>query len=570
MASDVKNDARGKKRAYASNAILYVLFAIGAVVAVNLISTRVFGRLDLTENKTYTLSQPSKDLVKKLPDFLTVKAFISPDLPDKLNPLGRYVRDLVDEYKAASNGKFRWEAIDVSADTGKAGEEKNKKLEEEATRCKVQKVQVQEMQAQKFQVGAYYLGLCLEYGTQVESIPQVVGAEGLEYEISSLIKRLTQRKRKVAFTTGHGEAEPNQGFQALKQALERNYDITTVNPSQAEIAKDVDALVIGGPKQAFDDKALREIDKFLMSGKGVVVLADGMAISAPGGAGMHGMENMQIKMAQANETGLDKLLEPYGFKVDKNFVFDEQAMPGLMDVGGRKMLFNAPFFVGAETEKTTDLSVLDGIRGLVFPFASSVTLTGPLASGKPAAGKLWRLASSSKRGWKHSDFFVLGGDPRQSLRTVLEKKPDPKDTGSFAFGYAYQGPLRSAFAPAAAAPANESTAPQPGLESTKPVRLVVIGDSDFANDEYVQLARMFQVYQAGAEMLFNAIGWTVEDETLTPLRKKSLSVRPIKLSSDSAGALLKWGNILGVPIAFIVFGVALWRVRRTVRTGQKL
>jgi len=327
--------------------------------------------------------------------------------------------------------------------------------------------------------------------------------------------------------------------------------------------------VIGGPKQALDDKAIREIDKFLMTGKGAIVLADGFAISAPGGAGMHGMENMQIKMAQANETGLDKLLEPYGFKVDKNFLLDEQVVPGLVDVGGRKMLFNLPTFVGAETDKAPDLSVLDGIRGLVFPFASSVTLTGPLASGKPAAGKLWRLAGSSKRGWKFTDFMVMGGDPRQTLKTMLDKRPtDGKDVGSFAFGYAYQGPLHSAFAPAA--PANESTAAAAGTDSAKPVRLVVIGDSDFASDEYVQLARMFQVYQAGAEMLFNAIGWTVEDEALTPLRKKSLGARPLKLSSESSGTLLKWGNILGVPILFIVFGVALWRVRRTVRTGQKL
>src|SRR5437667_7103496 len=165
MASDVKSDNRGKKRVSASNAILYVLFTLGALVAVNLISTRMFGRLDLTENKTYTLSQPSKDLVKHLPDYFTVKAFISPDLPAQLNPVGRYVRDLVDEYKAASNGKFRWEAIDISAESDK---EKNKKLEEEANRCKVQKVQIQAMHGQKFEVGAYYLGLCLEYGTQIE------------------------------------------------------------------------------------------------------------------------------------------------------------------------------------------------------------------------------------------------------------------------------------------------------------------------------------------------------------------------------------------------------------------
>jgi ABC-type uncharacterized transport system involved in gliding motility auxiliary subunit len=430
----------------------------------------------------------------------------------------------------------------------------------------VQKVQIQAVHGQKFEVGSYYLGICLEYGTQIESIPQVAQPEGLEYEITSLIKRMTERKRKIAFTTGHGEADTNQGFQALKQALERNYDLTTVNPSTAEIGKDVDALVVGGPKQAFDEKGAREIDKFIMSGKGAVILADGMAMSSPGGG--HGMEQMQIKMAQANETGLDKLLEGYGYKIGKDFVFDKQAMPGLMDVGGRKMLVNAPAFVGAETDKVEGLSVLEGIRGLVFPFASSVTLTGPLASGKPANGnaKLWRLAASSKEGWKHTGFFVLGGDPRQLNETFKPAKD--AEVGSFAFGYAYQGPLHSAFAPPA--PANESAPPTAGTDSAKPVRLVVMGDSDFANDEYVQLARMFQVYQAGAELLFNAVGWTVEDEALTPLRSKTLSPRPIKLSSESAGVALQIGNMLGVPVAFCLFGVVLWRVRRIRRTGQKL
>jgi ABC-type uncharacterized transport system involved in gliding motility auxiliary subunit len=280
---------------------------------------------------------------------------------------------------------------------------------------------------------------------------------------------------------------------------------------------------------------------------------------------MHGMEQMQIKMAQPNDTGLDKLLEPYGFKVGKDFVFDKQAtMPGLLDVGGRKMLVNAPFFVAVETDKAADLSIVENIRGLVFPFASSVTLTGPLASGKPAAGKLWRLAASSKDSWKSTDVFVLGGDPRQ----LNIKQPKDGELGASALAYAYQGPLHSAFAPAT--PANESAPPLAGTESAKPVRLVVIGDSDFANDETLQLARMFQVYQAGAELLFNAVGWIVEDEALTPLRAKTLSPRPIKLSSERAGDVMTAVNVLGVPVAFILFGVALWRVRRSRRTGQKL
>src|SRR5262245_32973666 len=98
MASENK-----QKRTYASNALLYAFFVIGAVVFLNLISTRVFGRLDLTENRVYTLSQPSRDLVKNLPDYFSVKAFMSEDLPPELKSVSRYVRDLIDEYKTSSN-----------------------------------------------------------------------------------------------------------------------------------------------------------------------------------------------------------------------------------------------------------------------------------------------------------------------------------------------------------------------------------------------------------------------------------------------------------------------------------
>ena len=97
------------------------------------------------------------------------------------------MRDLIDEYKTSSNGKFRWEAIDPGAD---------KKLEEEANRCKVQKLQIQVLRNQKFELGAYYLGLCLQYGQGRSRSRRWRGAEGLEYQISSLIKRMTRRRRR--------------------------------------------------------------------------------------------------------------------------------------------------------------------------------------------------------------------------------------------------------------------------------------------------------------------------------------------------------------------------------------
>ncbi len=547
-------DQKQKKRASASNAVLYAVFVVGAVVLVNLISTRFFARADLTEAKTYTISDESKQLVKNLPDYLNAKLFISKDLPPELQSAGRYVRDTLSEYANASN-KFRWEAIDPGAD---------EKLQQEATACKVESLQIQVLREGKFEMGNYYLGLCLQYSDQTESIPQVARPEGMEYQITSLIKRMTQKKRKIAFTTGHGEADSNQGFAALKEDLEKEYELTTVNPSSASIDADVDLLVVGGPKQAFDEKGLREIDGFLMKGKGVIFLVDGMAMSSPNAQGMNMGAMAQMKMGQPNNHGMDKLLEAYGFKVGQDFIFEPQSNTiGVVNVNGRAMPMNAPVFVVAETEEHKDLSVLAGLRGVVLPYPSSLELVGPLKDGKASDGKLWTLAKSTKEAWRHTEFFML------TPTTNFEPKGD---RGPFGFGYAYEGNLKTAFPDAAGAP----PAPPAGDAAKAPqaakVRMVMIADSDFANDEFVGMSRhpLLQAYATGAALMFNAISWAVEDETLTPLRNKTLAPRPITLDSPGQAAALTWANVLGLPLAFCAFGFVRWRVRRARRTSMKL
>jgi hypothetical protein len=99
---------------------------------------------------------------------------------------------------------------------------------------------------------------------------------------------------------------------------------------------------------------------------------------------------------------------------------------------------------------------------------------------------------------------------------------------------------------------------------------VVFGDSDFASDEYLQMSRFLPIYQGGAQLLFNAISWTLEDEALTPVRTKTVAARPIQIESDSKVTALKSINIAGIPLAFCAFGLVRWRLRRARRQGQKL
>jgi hypothetical protein len=225
------------------------------------------------------------------------------------------------------------------------------------------------------------------------------------------------------------------------------------------------------------------------------------------------------------------------------------------------MLANVPVYVAVKTDEEKDLSLMDHIGALVFPFPSSVELVGPLAGGKPQAGKLWTIAKTTPTAWKQTGMFFF------SPTTKIE---EGKEKAAYGLAYAYQGPLKTAF-PSAAAQAGMS-APEPNAapsESKKPVRLLVVGDSDFASEEYLQLGRYLPIYQEGGQMLLNAMGWATEDEALTPVRTKTLTARPIQVEPAAATAL-KWINVAGVPFAFVAFGVVRWRVRRARRAGQKL
>ena len=370
---------------------------------------------------------------------------------------------------------------------------------------------------------------------------------------------MTQKKQKIAATNGHGEAE----LQYLKHIEE--FEVTSVNPSSAPIPDDVDALLVAGPKQPFDDKGRREIDAFLMKGSGAIFLVDGMAMQAPRGGMPPEMQAAQPKIGQPNDTGLERAAGEVRLQDRRRTSCSiSRACRGRSSMpDGRKMLANVPVYVAVKVPEEKDLSVIERIGALVFPFASSVELVGPLAGGKPQAGKLWTIAKTMPTAWKHTGMFFF---------SPTVKIEEGKEKGSYGLAYAYEGPLKSAY-PSPAAQAGMSApdaAGTPPSESKKPVRLLVVGDSDFASEEYLQLSRYVPIYQEGAQMLFNAIGWTTADETLTPVRTKTLTARPIQIESRGTALALQVLNIAGVPAAFVVFGVVRWRLRRARRQGLKL
>lgn len=537
-----------KKLKSGANAVVQILLLIGILVAINVVGVRVFGRVDLTEDKVYTLSQASKDLAKNLPDRVLVKAFISKDQPARLAQVGRYLRDLLDEYKAASGGKFQWESIDPAED---------KKGEEDATRLGVPKLRLQEIEKEKVAVKSTYLGIAFEYGDKTDKIPQIGAQEGLEYQVSSILRRLTVKKKKLGVVSGFGCGDLSNGLRAVQSGLQ-DYEVTAVNmggTDSIKIPDDVDALLVFGPKQPLSEPARKEIDAFLMKGKSVAFFVDGMTLDSPQAGQQMPGQPAPPKFGKKNEHGLEAMLGAYGFKVNEDMINDEQNVQAAAVIGGQLYFVNQPMYPVA-TDIAASHRVTEKIKGIVFPFSSSVELAGDLKDGK-APGKAVALARSTAKAWHQTGFFLY--DPQQEMK---QKPADKREI--YTFGYAYEGKLPSAFAKGAAAS-------EPGLvtESAAPVRLLVVGDSDFASDEQFQHGPR-QAMQANFLFMMNAVDWLLQDEALIGVRGKTLQARPLTVGSESAPMLARYGNSLGLPLVLCAYGIIRWRLRRSRRASTTL
>jgi len=75
------------------------LFTLIFFVIVNLIISSVSLRLDLSNGKAYTLAPATKKIIKNLDDIVSIKFYVSSDLPAKLSPLKTEVGNLLNEFK---------------------------------------------------------------------------------------------------------------------------------------------------------------------------------------------------------------------------------------------------------------------------------------------------------------------------------------------------------------------------------------------------------------------------------------------------------------------------------------
>jgi len=239
---DIRENGPGSQK----NVMLSLYIVV--IVLVNLVSLNLYMRFDLTGNNAYSLSETSREIVSSLESPLTVRVFFTEDLPAPYNNVKRYLSDILEEYQQYGNRNFRYVFIDPS-------HEKNKK---QISDYGMRSVKVGVYKSDQISERKAYMGIAIEHEDLLEKIDSLTTVEGMEYRITSLIKKMAGKVDAL-----HRVKDPiNVFFYASKNVPDLQTVFTKVKARvDACNVKNYNKLKFQGPIDPFENPAAMETAK---------------------------------------------------------------------------------------------------------------------------------------------------------------------------------------------------------------------------------------------------------------------------------------------------------------------
>ena len=490
-----------------------ILLLIGIILLLNLLSKQFFFRLDMTQDKQYTLSKATKNILESLEDPVTVTAYFTENLPPQLLKVRNDFSDMLIEYSAISKGMVNYEFISPNGDP---------ELEQAAAQSGIQPVPIQVREKDQIKQQNIFIGAVIKIGEQQDIIPVIQSGAGMEYALSTGIKKLSViDKPSVALLQGYGMPPVNELGQVY-QSLSILYNVEPVDLSAEEgVADRFRAVALINPKDSLPPAAFAKLDAYLNNGGKLCIAfntVDGDFSTAQG---------------TATNTGLEDWLKArYELEVENSFLID--ASCGSVTVQQKQGFFNFqnqvqfPFLPLISTFPEHPIN--KGVEQVVMVFASPMRYLGdtsavftPIATSSPKAGIIQppTVFDVSNKKWTASDFpmseIIVGG--------VLEGK---SPTGV-------------------------------------PYKLVVFSDGDFP----VSGEQGRGQGQDNINLMVNSIDWLSDDTGLIDLRTKGVATRPIAELEDADRSFWKWFNFFVPLLMVFVYGFYRWQGKRAQRERRR-
>lgn len=503
-------------------------------VAINVLASGWFtsGRLDLTEDKLYTLSDSTLSLLETVDEPITFRLYLSSGLAQQVPHLGVYanrVRDLLLEYQSVSNGTVRLEVLDPAPFSD---------IEDRAVASGLQGIPAV--------TGGdnMYFGLVGTNTTDdIEKIPfmQVDREAFLEYDLSRMLYSLATAKPTVVGIlstlpidgtmqmNATGQQTPIPPY-VVRSQIGELFETRFLGKQVDEVPDDINVLLVIHPKKA-TPRTLFAIDQYLLDGGKAMIFVDPFAEAE----GMQG----QMLGSVIEGSNLDAMFKAWGLKYDTETVVGDRltARKVLPEAGNRPIEY-LPWLELRGPSLDRSSPVTSGIDVV------AVASAGHLSVAPGATIKLDALLTSSPGSG------LIGADKVQGFRNPAKLLRDFKPGSErYVIAGRVTGTVKTAFpdgVPVAKKSDDEDEPPvkqppwtRPVLaSSTNPLDVMVIADADILADRFWVIMRDFAGQKVpvptanNGDFILNSIEALAGSSDLMKLRGRGSATRPFKVLQD--------------------------------------
>ncbi|MBT3182271.1 MAG: GldG family protein [Deltaproteobacteria bacterium] len=489
------------------------------IVAINFFASRHPFRIDLTDNKVYTLSDATKKILEELEDVITVRLYFTESIPPSLKPLRRNVDDILSEFKSAAGNKFQIEFIDPNSSSVE---------EQKAVLLGIPPIQLNVIERDKQEVAKIFLGMAILYGDKQQIIPVIKQIHNLEYDLTEAILKVSSDKLPMIGWLASKDSPETYLF--MRDSLSRRYKLTDINN---ETISDLDpkkygALVIISPHE-LSEESLFSIDQFIMGGGKIVLLADRFQIEP----------SMKVTEVDSN---LFALLKHYGAVVKKSLLLDQSN--AMAAFSGGPVTYHLPYAFWPDirmNQFNPNNPLVSDIESIVLPWTSPLALSAT----EDDVYEEEVLASSSQYSTTvPADKIEL--DPQSANEASMRGERGPKPLIAL-----LSGPFGSYY--------EASDRENVIKESPELSKIFVVGSSRWISDKFLNN------FPTNTTLFENAVDSFAMGNTLIGIRSRNEISRPIAIMPDGVKQIFKYLNLAIGPILTILIGLVVFIITRKRR-----
>jgi len=316
-----------------------ITLVIILLVGINWLASLYHTRIDLTNEKRFTLSAPTKKLLKNLDKEVEIDIFLKGEFPSAFKKLANSTDETLQEFKEIAGNKLRYRFISPDEQVEGTSETYADTLTALGLSAINLKSQLKGGEQQQF----VFPSALVHYGDDMLPVDLFVGnktvitpselnsAEAMmEYKFASAIEKLSiPVKPMIAYSDGNGEPTDVNVYDLVQNVLLKDYDLKRLNINEQPIIPDTfKLLLVVKPTKPFSDAEKFRVDQFVMQGGKVLWFIDQLNAE---------MDSLRLKNEViAYDRGLDlnDLFFKYGVRINPDLVMDLQCDYLPFDVNG--------------------------------------------------------------------------------------------------------------------------------------------------------------------------------------------------------------------------------------------